>query len=68
MIAENNCLRKYSSSYNTKLGKKVKALEIYQAIFELKLSIRQVGDYSKNQPAGWISNECTKRVINISNM
>ncbi len=68
MIAENNRLRKYGSSYNTKLGKKVKALGIYQAIFEPKLSIHQVADYSKDQPAEWISNECTKRGINTPNM
>ncbi|MBR3224433.1 MAG: hypothetical protein IKF78_03835 [Atopobiaceae bacterium] len=63
MIAENNRLRKYGSSYDTKLGKKVKALGIHQAIYETQLSIRQVADYSKDKSWKWISKECRNRDI-----
>lgn len=63
MIAENNRLMRYGSPYDTKLGKKVKALGVYQAIYETQLSIRQVADYSKRKSWRWISNECRKRGI-----
>lgn len=63
MIAENNRLRKYGSTFDTKLGKKVKALGVYQAIFEEELSIRQVADYSKGKKWRWIEQECLKRGI-----
>lgn len=63
MIAENNRLRQYGSSYDTRLGKKVKALGVYQAIFETDMSIRQVADYSKYKGWRWISEECRKRGI-----
>lgn len=63
MIAENNRLKIYGSPYNTKLGKKVKALGVYQAIYERHLSIRQVADYSKHKSWRWISAECYKRSI-----
>ena len=63
MIAENNRLRRYGSPYDTKLGKKVKALGVYQAIYETNMSIRQVADYSKYKNWRWISQECGKRGI-----
>ena len=63
MIAENNRLRKYGSKYDTRLGKKVKALGVYQAIYETGMSIRQVADYSKYKGWRWISAECRKRGI-----
>lgn len=63
MVAENNRLRRFGSQYDTKLGKKVKALGVYQAIFEENLSIRQVADYSKRMPWRSISEECRKRGI-----
>ncbi|QWT17522.1 hypothetical protein KPC83_06720 [Collinsella sp. zg1085] len=68
MIAENNRLCKYGSKFDTKLGKKVKALGIYQAIFEPELGIREVANYSKGQSVEWISNECANRGINTPNM
>lgn len=64
MIAENNRLRKYGSQFDTKLGKKIKALGVYQAIFETDLTIRQVADYSKGKSWRWISKECRDRGIN----
>lgn len=56
MIAENN-------REKTKLGKKIKALGIYQSIYELHLSIPQVTNYSKNKSWQWISKECQRRGI-----
>ena len=49
MIAENNRLKNYGSKFDTRLGKKIIALGVYQAIFEIDLTIRQVEDYSKNR-------------------
>ena len=68
MVAENNRLRRYGSKYDTKLGKKVKALGVYQAIFEDNLSIRQVADYSKGMPWHRISEECSKRGLRTPDM
>lgn len=68
MIAENNRLRKYGSPYDTKLGKKLKALGVYQAIYETNMSMRQVADYSKYKGWRWISNECRKRGITTPDM
>ena len=67
MIAENNRLKKYGSPYDTRLGKKLKALAAYQAIYE-DLSIREIADFSKNKGWQWISRECSKRGINTPNM
>lgn len=63
MIAENNRLRRFGSQYDTKLGKKVKALGVYQAIFEESLTIRQVANFSKKMPWSQISEECRNRGI-----
>lgn len=68
MVAENNRLKKYGSKFDTKLGKKVKALGVYQAIYEPWLAIRQVADYSKGKPWGQISAECEKRGILTPNL
>ena len=68
MIAENNRLRKYGSQFDTKLGKKIKALGVYQAIYETDMSIRQVADYSKGKGWRWISEECRKRGIDTPDM
>ena len=68
MIAENNRLKKYGSKYDTKLGKKIKALGVYQAIYETDMTIRQVADYSKSKGWRWISEECAKRGIDTPNM
>lgn len=68
MIAENNRLRKYGSRFDTKLGKKIKALGVYQAIYETNLSIRQVADYSKGKSWRWVSDECLKRGITTPDM
>lgn len=72
MIAENNRLKKYGSPYDTHLGKKIKALGVYQAIFELNMSIRDVADYSKNTDGTkgwkWVSDECAKRGITTADM
>lgn len=68
MIAENNRLRKYGSQFDTKLGKKIKALGVYQAIYETDMSIRQVADYSKNRGWRWISEECRRRGIDTPDM
>lgn len=68
MIAENNRLRIYGSKYDTKLGKKIKALGVYQAIYETNMTIRQVADYSKFRNWRWISHECAKRGIHTPNM
>ena len=63
MIAENNRLKKYGSRYDTKLGKKIKALGVFQAIYETDMSIREVVDFSDNADWRWISGECYKRGI-----
>lgn len=68
MIAEGNRLRKYGSQFDTKLGKKIKALGVYQAIYETDMSIRQVADYSKGKSWRWISEECRKRGIETPDM
>lgn len=68
MIAENNRLRKYGSKFDTRVGKKVKALGVYQAIYETGLTVRQVANFSKGQRWNWISNECAKRGILTSNL
>lgn len=68
MIAENNRLKKYGSKYDTKLGKKIKALGVYQAIYETDMTIRQVADYSKSKGWRWISEECARRGIDTPNM
>ena len=68
MIAENNRLKKYGSKFDTRLGKKIKALGVYQAIYETDMSIRQVADYSKGKGWKWISDECRKRGIDTPDM
>lgn len=68
MIAENNRLKRYGSRFDTKLGKKIKALGVYQAIYETDLTIRQVADYSKYKKWEWISEECRIRGINTPDM
>lgn len=68
MITENNRLKKYGSPYDTKLGKKLKALGVYQAIYETDMPIRDVADFSKEKGWMWISEECRKRGINTPNM
>ena len=68
MIAENNRLKKCGSKFDTRLGKKIKALGVYQAIYETDMSIRQVADYSKGKGWKWISDECRKRGSDTPNM
>ncbi|MDM8288887.1 hypothetical protein QUW41_06165 [Slackia piriformis] len=68
MIAENNRLKKYGSQFDTKLGKKIKALGVYQAIYETDMTIRQVADFSKGKNWRWISEECRKRGIDTPDM
>ena len=66
MIAENNRLKKYSKDnggYDTHLGKKVKALGAYQAIYETAMDIREVADFSKGMKWRVLDKECEKRGI-----
>ena len=68
MIAENNRLKKYGSPYDTKLGKKIKALGVYQAIYETDMPIRDVANFSKKKVWKWVSEECRKRGIDTPDM
>lgn len=68
MIAENNRLKCYGSSYDTRLGKKIKALGVYQAIYETSMTIAEVANFSRKK--GWreIDAECAKRGITTPNL
>lgn len=68
MIAENNRLKKYGSPYDTKLGKKVKALGVYQAIYETDMAIWDVANFSKGLKWFQINSECARRGIKTPNL
>lgn len=68
MLAENNRLKKYGSRFDTKLGKKIKLLAVYQAIYEREMTINEIANFTKGKSVDEIDVECKIRGIKTPNI